>query len=215
VNENDQSALDESGNSFPAQPASAGDSANGNAPSVAGESQQDAKHISSTSTDNTQSVASDTAVSEIVTIKPIVGAAPARPEDDLGFVPTDDAPRTQHDSATHPSDQSAQLLTSEQANALFPIENYDAYTTDELHGANLETFRESRHLHGKFTAHLYDRVLPAINESTKRLKDGTEINGFSGEHQVGAYLKSIGDTADLVRQWNKRYATAWQNSRRL
>ena len=102
-------------------------------------------------------------------------------------------------------DQSAPLLTSEQANALVPIENYGAYTTDELHGANLENFKESKHLHGKFTAHLYDRVLPAINESIKRLKEGTEINGFSGERQVGAYLESIGYTADLVRQWNKRY----------
>jgi hypothetical protein len=177
----------------------------GNALSVAGESQQDAEHISPAPTDNAQFVESDTAVSGIATTKPIVSAASARPEDDLGAVPTDDAPRTQHDSGTQPSDQSAPLLTSEQANALFPIENYGAYTTDELHGANLENFKESKHLHGKFTAHLYDRVLPAINESIKRLKEGTEINGFSGERQVGAYLESIGYTADLVRQWNKRY----------
>ena len=110
-----------------------------------------------------------------------------------------------HYTVTHPSDQNAPVLTSEQANALFSVENYGAYTADALHGANLENFRESKHLHGKFTAHLYDRVLPAINESIKRLKDGDEINGFSGERKVGAYLESIGYTADLVRQWNKRY----------
>ena len=60
-------------------------------------------------------------------------------------------------------------------------------------------------MHGKFTAHLYDRVLPALNETIERLKRGEEINGHSGERQVGAYLESIGYSAELVRQWNKRY----------
>lgn len=114
-------------------------------------------------------------------------------------------PPTSVTPVTHPSDQSLPALTSEQANALFPVENYGAYTAGELHHANLENFREGERLHGKFTAHLYDRVLPGINESIKRLKNGIEINGFSGERQVGAYLESIGYTADLVRQWNKRY----------
>jgi len=172
----------------------------GNAPSVAGESQQDAGHISPASPDNTQSVAPDTA-SEIATTKPISDAAPARPEDDLGSVPSADAGGKERDSATHPSDQSAQPLTPE----LFPIDDYGAYTAEKLHNTNLHNYREGERLFGKFTAHLYDRVLPAINESIKRLKDGTEINGFSGERQVGAYLESVGYTADLVRQWNKRY----------
>jgi hypothetical protein len=108
-------------------------------------------------------------------------------------------------SMTLPSDQNAPVLTSEDANALLLTENYGAYTAENLHKANVENFSESEPLHGKFTAHLYDRVLPALNESIKRLKAGEEINGFSGERRVGAYLESIGYSADLVRQWNKRY----------
>ena len=106
---------------------------------------------------------------------------------------------------TLPSDQNAPALTSEQANAMFPTGNYGAYTANELHNANIDNFKEGERLHAKFTAHLYDRVLPALNESIKRLKLGEEINGFSGEREVGAYLESVGYTAGLVRQWNKRY----------
>ena len=207
----------------------------GNTPIVAGESQQDAEHISSASADKiesqsvpavpvqpvvpepetesqallhnaSRSPASDAAASEAATTKPHPAApAPAQPENDPVSVPDAEVLSASVTPVTHPSDQSIPVLTSEQANALFPIENYGAYTADELHGANLENFKESERLHGKFTAHLYDRVLPGINESIKRLKNGDQINGFSGERQVGAYLESIGYTADLVRQWNKRY----------
>ena len=109
---------------------------------------------------------------------------------------------------TVPSDQNASVapvLTSEQANTLFPAEDYGAYTAENLHKTNIDNFKEAECLHGKFAAHLYDRVLPALNETIKRLKAGEEVNGFSGERQVGAYLESIGYSADLVRQWNKRY----------
>ena len=119
-----------------------------------------------------------------------------------------------HYTVTHPSDQNAPVLTSEQANALFSVENYGAYTADALHGANLENFRESKHLHGKFTAHLYDRVLPAINESIKRLKDGDEINGFSGERKV-AHTSNQSATRQSCGSGTSDTATAWQNSRRL
>jgi hypothetical protein len=170
----------------------ADDSTVGDASSVAGESQHDAEHISLAS-DKKIGSQSVTATSHLSENDPssVSGAAdPHLPE---------------RHSVTPPSDQNIPVLTPEQANALFPIENYSAYTAEELHAAILVNFKESKHLHGKFTAHLYDRVLPGINESIKRLKNGDEINGFSGKRQVGAYLKSIGYTADLVRQWNKRY----------
>ena len=116
-----------------------------------------------------------------------------------------DTQGTERDSVTHRNHQTAQNLTSEQASTLFPIENYGGYTAERLHNTNLANYREGKRLSGKFTAHLYDRVLPALNESIKRLKAGEEINGFSGERQVGAYLESVGYTAELVRQWNKRH----------
>ena len=97
------------------------------------------------------------------------------------------------------------VQTPEQSYAPLRVENHGAFTAAELHNTNLENFKEGTRLLGKFSAHLYDRVLPALNESIKRLKAGEEINGFSGERQVGAYLESIGYTAELVRQWNKRH----------
>jgi hypothetical protein len=163
----------------------------GNAPSVAGEFQQDAKHISPASADKIKS--------------PHLPATRPQPENDASSVPPAEVLPRARDTNTHPSDPSVRNLTSEQANALFPTENYGAYTAEELHNANIENFKEGERLHGKFTAHLYDRVLPALNESIKRLKAGEVINGYSGERQVGAYLESIGYSADLVRQWNKRY----------
>lgn len=177
----------------------------GNALSVVGESSQDARHISSASADKTQ-VMPDAPDADAPTKTPqSIAPVPAGPEQDLGSVPTADVLPLKRDGVTHPSDQSVSVLTSERANALFPVENYGTHTAEELHNTNIENFREGERLLGKVIAHTYDRVLPAINETVKRLKNGEEINGFSGERQVGAYLESIGYTAGLVRQWNKRY----------
>jgi hypothetical protein len=183
--------VDETAISFPPQTSGTGESANGNAPSMAGESQQDAEHISPASTDHVRSQSI---------------AAASTPKNALGSVQAGEmlSPERE-DHLTPPSDQNVPVLTSEQSNLLFPPENCGAYTADELHKANLDNYKESKELFGKFSAHLYDRVLPALNESIKRLKEGAEINGFSGERQVGGYLESVGYTAELVRQWNKRY----------
>lgn len=129
-------------------------------------------------------------------------ASSFRPEGDPGSVPAAEVLPSEIDTVTQPN---AAILTPEQANKLFPTENYDAYTGEQLHNTNIKNLEEGERLHGKFTAHLYDQVLPALNETIKRLKGGEEINGYSGERQVGAYLESIGYSAKLVRQWNKRY----------
>jgi hypothetical protein len=132
----------------------------------------------------------------------LVTSTKPRQKEDTGSAPTEDAPPSKREIVTT-TDQNA--LTAEQADTLFPAKNYGAYTAAELHNANIANFKEGERLHGKFTAHLYDCILPGLNESIKRLKNGKEINGFTGERQVGAYLESIGYTAELVRQWNKRY----------
>src|SRR5450755_2145180 len=122
----------------------------GNAPSVVGEQEQDAEHISPASADNitTQAVAAATA-----------------PKNALGSVQAASMLPSECESITHPSDQNAPVLTSEQAKALFLSENYGGYTAEKLHNTNLDNFKEGKQLFGKFTAHLYYRVLPAINES--------------------------------------------------
>jgi hypothetical protein len=143
----------------------------------------------------------DAAASECVD-----SAEPPKPEEGkVAPISRADLGETDTTRGLFTSDVQATTLTAEQANALFPTETYGAYTAERLHNTNVENFKESKHLHSKFVAHQYDRVLPALNESIQRLKAGEEINGFSGDRQVGTYLDSLGYTADLVRQWNKRY----------
>lgn len=148
-------------------------------------------------------MSTSTVISSVESI-PLPAAAPQirRPTKAEGSVPAAEVLPPESGTVTQPN---APVLTSEQAKTLFPTELYGVYTAEQLHNANIDNFKEAERLHGKVTAHLYDRVLPALNESIKRLKVGEEINGFSGERQVGAYLESIGYSAELVRQWNKRY----------
>jgi hypothetical protein len=202
VDEKDQNGLDEKAISLPPKTAGAGESANGSAPSVAREPQQDAEHISHASAANINSQAvrptpDETASQEPKAIKGLQ-ALESNASGSLLLV-SDTAISAEYVASGEPR-------KPEERNVV-PISQSDlskpGTTMEHLHKMSVGELKVLDALSNEGRQIIKTRLMTIWDEMSVRFERGESINGISGTggKGMGKYLRSIGVRPAKRRSW--------------